>query len=137
MAEEDIRQDGDGVTPVPEPDAAADNPPPEADVPASDAAEAAASGEPSSKQWYILHTYSGFEQKVAESLRTRAEAFGYADKIGQVLIPTEEVIELRNGRKALVTEWRTACVPRHGVPRNSPSTASATRSHGRLNWSPA
>ena len=37
--------------------------------------------------WYIIHTYSGFENKVAESLRTRAEAFGFTDKIGQVLIP--------------------------------------------------
>ncbi len=53
----------------------------------------------SAKQWYILHTYSGFEQKVAESLRNRAEAFGYSDKIGQVLIPTEEVVELRSGKK--------------------------------------
>jgi transcriptional antiterminator NusG len=66
--------------------------------------EAAAEGPgpelpPSSKQWYILHTYSGFEQKVADSLRSRAEAFGYSDKIGQILIPTEEVVELRGGRK--------------------------------------
>jgi transcriptional antiterminator NusG len=53
----------------------------------------------SSKRWYIIHTYSGFEQKVAESLRTRSQAFGFADKIGQVLIPTEEVVELRNGKK--------------------------------------
>jgi transcriptional antiterminator NusG len=53
----------------------------------------------SPKNWYIIHTYSGFEQKVADSLRSRAQAFGYADKIGQVLIPTEEVIELRGGKK--------------------------------------
>lgn len=52
-----------------------------------------------SKQWYIIHSYSGFEQKVADSLRSRAEAFGFADKIGQILIPTEEVVELRNGKK--------------------------------------
>jgi transcriptional antiterminator NusG len=51
------------------------------------------------KKWYIIHTYSGFENKVAESLKTRSEAFGFADKIGQVLIPTEEVVELRNGKK--------------------------------------
>jgi transcriptional antiterminator NusG len=51
------------------------------------------------KHWYIIHTYSGFEQKVADSLRSRAEAFGFADKIGQVLIPTEEVVELRGGKK--------------------------------------
>jgi transcriptional antiterminator NusG len=53
----------------------------------------------SPKKWYIIHTYSGFENKVAESLRTRSEAFAFADKIGQILIPTEEVVELRNGRK--------------------------------------
>ncbi|MEN6532685.1 MAG: transcription termination/antitermination protein NusG [Bryobacteraceae bacterium] len=51
------------------------------------------------RQWFILHTYSGFEQKVADSLRGRAEAFGFADKIGQILIPTEEVVELRGGKK--------------------------------------
>lgn len=52
-----------------------------------------------SKQWYIIHTYSGFERKVAESLRTRAEAFGFNEQIGQILIPEEEVVELRNGKK--------------------------------------
>jgi transcription termination/antitermination protein NusG len=51
------------------------------------------------KLWYIVHAYSGFEQKVAESLKTRAQAFGFADRLGQILIPTEEVIELRNGKK--------------------------------------
>ena len=51
------------------------------------------------RNWYIVHTYSGFEQKVADSLRSRAEAFGFADKIGQILIPTEEVVELRAGKK--------------------------------------
>src|SRR5256885_13145061 len=55
--------------------------------------------ESSPKKWFIIHTYSGFENKVAESLRTRAEAFGFADKIGQILIPTEELVELRNGKK--------------------------------------
>jgi transcriptional antiterminator NusG len=51
------------------------------------------------KHWYIIHAYSGFEQKVAESLRTRSQAFGFAERLGQILIPTEEVIELRNGKK--------------------------------------
>jgi len=55
--------------------------------------------ENSPKKWYIIHTYSGFENKVQESLRTRSDAFGFADKIGQILIPTEEVVELRNGKK--------------------------------------
>jgi transcriptional antiterminator NusG len=69
--------------------------PPEPEEPASPEALPVDDG----KNWYIIHTYSGFEQKVADSLRSRAEAFGFADKIGQVLIPTEEVIELRNGKK--------------------------------------
>jgi len=58
-----------------------------------------APAEPSNKNWFIVHTYSGFEQKVADSLKSRADAFGFADKIGQILIPTEEVVELRNGKK--------------------------------------
>ena len=52
-----------------------------------------------SKNWYIIHTYSGFEQKVADSLRSRSQAFGFADQIGELLIPTEEVVELRAGKK--------------------------------------
>lgn len=68
-------------------------------VAAEELAPAGPAAEPSSKNWYIIHTYSGFEQKVAESLRNRAEAFGYTDKIGQVLIPTEEVVEMRGGKK--------------------------------------
>ncbi len=66
---------------------------------AQQAAPAEPAPEPSSKKWFIIHTYSGFEQKVADSLRSRAEAFGFAPQIGQLLIPTEEVIELRNGKK--------------------------------------
>jgi transcriptional antiterminator NusG len=68
---------------------------------AAPAAETQPAGydESSPRKWFIIHTYSGFEQKVAESLRTRSEAFGFADKIGQILIPTEEVVELRNGKK--------------------------------------
>lgn len=51
------------------------------------------------KHWYIIHAYSGFENKVAESLRSRSIAFGFSERIGQILIPTEEVFELRNGKK--------------------------------------
>ena len=49
--------------------------------------------------WYIIHTYSGFENKVKESLFTRGEAFGLNDRIGEILIPTEDVLEMRNGKK--------------------------------------
>jgi transcriptional antiterminator NusG len=72
---------------------------PEAAAPEGGEVPAPAYDESSPKKWYIIHTYSGFENKVAESLKTRSEAFGFADKIGQVLIPTEEVVELRNGKK--------------------------------------
>ena len=51
------------------------------------------------KSWYIIHTYSGFERKVKESLLSRADAFGFREKIGEVLIPEEEVVELRAGKK--------------------------------------
>jgi transcriptional antiterminator NusG len=51
------------------------------------------------KEWYIVHTYSGFEAKVKESLRQRAEVAGMEALIEEVLIPTEEVVELRDGKK--------------------------------------
>lgn len=63
------------------------------------APEAPAEPQGPEKHWFIIHTYSGFENKVAESLRTRSQAFGFADRVGQVLIPTEEVVELKNGKK--------------------------------------
>lgn len=50
------------------------------------------------KKWYIIHTYSGFERKVAESLRSRVQAFGLEDKIGRIEIPTETVAERRGGK---------------------------------------
>lgn len=51
------------------------------------------------KNWYIIHTYSGFEKKVAETLRTRADAEGFGERIGEVLVPSEDVLELRQGKK--------------------------------------
>jgi transcription termination/antitermination protein NusG len=66
---------------------------------AEEPAEAPEAVPEETKHWYIIHTYSGFERKVAESLRTRAEAFGFSEQIGQILIPEEEVVELRNGKK--------------------------------------
>ncbi len=50
-------------------------------------------------QWYIIHSYSGFENKVKESLRQRADAYGMGDKIGEILVPTEDVVEVRDGKK--------------------------------------
>ena len=53
-------------------------------------------------KWYIIHSYSGFERKVKESLESRVQAFGLQEKIGKVLIPTEAVTEVRNGKKYTV-----------------------------------
>ncbi len=50
-------------------------------------------------KWYIVHTYSGFERKVKESLESRVKAFNLEEKIGRVLIPTEPVTEVRGGKK--------------------------------------
>ncbi len=53
-------------------------------------------------KWYIIHSYSGFERKVKESLESRVRAFGLEEKIGKVLIPTESVTEVRGGKKYTV-----------------------------------
>ena len=53
------------------------------------------------KQWYIVHTYSGFEKKVKESLEQRVQAYGLQDEIGEILIPTEDVVEMRGGKKVV------------------------------------
>jgi transcriptional antiterminator NusG len=51
------------------------------------------------KRWYIVHAYSNFERKVAESIKERAAAAGLAEMFDEVLVPMEEVIEMRRGRK--------------------------------------
>jgi transcriptional antiterminator NusG len=53
-------------------------------------------------RWYILHAYSGFERKVRESIASRVQAFGLGDKVGRVMIPTEPVTEIINGKKRTV-----------------------------------
>src|SRR5512132_3902305 len=51
------------------------------------------------KQWFVVHTYSGFENKVAEAIQSRAKIFGMGEKITRVLVPTEKVVEVRNKQK--------------------------------------
>jgi len=51
------------------------------------------------KRWYIVHTYANFEKKVAESIKKEAETQGLEDRIDEVLVPMEEVVEMRRGRK--------------------------------------
>jgi len=50
-------------------------------------------------QWYVIHVYSGFERKVAQSIEEQAKQAGMTDRIEQVLVPTEEVVEMRRGAK--------------------------------------
>jgi transcriptional antiterminator NusG len=60
---------------------------------------------PSTKRWYIVHAYSGMEKAVERNLRERIDRAGMQDKFGRILVPTEEVVELKNGKKT-VTERR-------------------------------
>lgn len=52
-----------------------------------------------SLQWYVVHAYSGFENQVKRSLEDRVKRSGLDEKFGQILVPTEEVIEMRDGQK--------------------------------------
>ena len=55
----------------------------------------------SAKQWYVIHTYSGFENKVKLSLEERFAHEGLTDKLGDIVIPVEEVVEIRGGKKKI------------------------------------
>lgn len=59
--------------------------------------------EQTSKRWYVVHTYSGFEKKVKENLEQRITAMGYEDRIEEIMIPTEDVVE-RRGNRRVVTD---------------------------------
>ena len=56
-----------------------------------------------SKQWYVIHTYSGFERKVKLSIEEQFGHSNYSDRFGEVVIPTEEVVEVRKGKKKVST----------------------------------
>lgn len=56
------------------------------------------------KRWYVLHTYSGYEENVARNLKQRIESMDMEDKIFDVLIPTENKIKIKNGKRRIVTE---------------------------------
>lgn len=56
----------------------------------------------STKHWYVIHTYSGYEDRVAENLRQRIESLGMQDKIFDVIVPKENQIEIKNGRRRIV-----------------------------------
>ncbi len=56
------------------------------------------------KRWYVIHTYSGYEEAVAKNLRQRVESLGMEDKIFDVIVPKEKKIKIRNGKRKMVEE---------------------------------
>ena len=56
----------------------------------------------STRQWYAIHTYSGYEEKVAESIRLRINSVDMADKIFDVMVPKEKQIQIKNGKRKVV-----------------------------------
>jgi transcriptional antiterminator NusG len=56
----------------------------------------------STRQWYAIHTYSGYEEKVADSIQTRIQAVDMADKIFDVMVPKEKQIQIKNGKRKVV-----------------------------------
>ena len=56
----------------------------------------------STRQWYAIHTYSGYEEKVADSIRQRIQAVDMADKIFDVMVPNEKQIQIKNGKRKVI-----------------------------------
>ena len=54
-----------------------------------------------SKRWYVVHAYSGFEKSVMRAIQERIARLGMQDKFGQILVPVEEVVEMKGGHKAI------------------------------------
>jgi transcriptional antiterminator NusG len=54
-----------------------------------------------SKRWYVVHVYSGMEKSVARAIRERAERAGMGEKFGRILVPTEEVVEMKGGQRTI------------------------------------
>jgi transcriptional antiterminator NusG len=54
-----------------------------------------------SKRWYVVHAYSGLEKSVARSLQERVDRAGMQDQFGKILVPTEEVVEMKNGQRTI------------------------------------
>ena len=69
------------------------------------AQEAASPGAKSTKRWYVVHAYSGMEKSVRKALIERISRSGMENQFGEILVPTEEVVEVKNGSKS-VTERR-------------------------------
>jgi transcriptional antiterminator NusG len=71
------------------------------EIATSNAATALAVAPTGNKRWYVVHAYSGMEKAVERNLRERIERSGMQEKFGRILVPMEEVVELKNGKKAV------------------------------------
>jgi transcription termination/antitermination protein NusG len=59
---------------------------------------------PEEKRWFVIHTYSGYEERVKRNLEQRVKLMDSAEEIGQIIVPTEEEVEVRSGQKKTVTK---------------------------------
>ena len=75
------------------------------DISVDTSADAASVAPVGTKRWFVVHAYSGMEKAVERNLRERIDRAGMQDKFGRILVPMEEVVELKNGKKS-VTERR-------------------------------
>lgn len=71
-------------------------------MPLGGAGQTALDMEKLEKQWFVIHTYSGYENKVMTNLESRVQTMGMDDKIFRVLVPTEDELEVKNGKKRVV-----------------------------------
>lgn len=76
----------------------------EAEASASEPAEAEAAVEDDGSRWYVVHTYSGYEKKVKQSLAERVRTMGLEDQVREILIPTEDVVEMKGGKKVVTAK---------------------------------
>src|SRR5471032_719455 len=67
---------------------------------------------PSGKRWYVVHAYSGMEKSVQRALQERIDRAGMQDQFGQILVPTEEVVEVKGGHKSVTV---SCCFPGYVV----------------------
>ena len=77
-------------------------------------------------RWYVVHAYSNFEHRVQESLKERIRRAGLEAKFGEILVPTEEVVEMKSGQKALSERRLQQAAERmqeHGIERKRDALA--------------